>query len=157
MPAQDNSPIPTKLGRYKIVAELGRELDAVLGVVHLLLALGGVGMDEVLVDGEADEIDAVGEGVALEFLQRQPQVGQSLHMRGLALQDGLVQRHRELQPVRAGGQRGLEVERRHFMRGMQARQGQQSIGLLLGLIPFGPVVQGHGSFIQSLRLGHSWG
>jgi len=71
--------------------------------------------------------------------ERQAQIGQSIHMRGLARQDGLVQRHRELQPVRAGGQRGLEVERRHFMRGKLTRHGQQSIDLLLALIPFGPV------------------
>ena len=95
--------------------------------------------------------------MTIEFLQGQPQVGQSLYMRGLALQDRLVQRHRQLQPMRAGGQRGLEVERRHFMRRMQTRHGQQGIGLRLGLVPFGLVIEGHSGFIQGLRLGCSRG
>ena len=34
----------------------------------------------------------------------------------------------------------------------QARQGQQGIGLPLSLIPLGPMVQSHNSFIQGLRL-----
>ena len=49
-------------------AKFVRDLNAFDGVINVFLTFGGVGRDEILVNGKADEIDAVQDGVALEFL-----------------------------------------------------------------------------------------
>src|SRR6266567_7425078 len=41
-------------------------------MIDLLLPLGGVGLDEVLVDRQADRRDAIVKGLAFEFLEISP-------------------------------------------------------------------------------------
>jgi len=45
------------------------QFDATNGVIDVLLPFGRVRGDEILMDGKADQVDAVEEGVAFEFLQ----------------------------------------------------------------------------------------
>jgi hypothetical protein len=50
-------------------AEFVGDFDAFMGVFDLLPAVFGVGVDEILMDREADEVDALAEGVAFKCLQ----------------------------------------------------------------------------------------
>ena len=45
------------------------EPDAFFGVLDIFFAGVGIGRNEVLVNGEADQVDSVQEGVTLEFAQ----------------------------------------------------------------------------------------
>ena len=66
-------------GRYP---HLVRESDAFFGVLDVLLAGAGIGRDEVLMNGEADQVDAIEESVTLELAK----VGKILPVH-LAVQD----------------------------------------------------------------------